>query len=190
MTAVPFAAVRRSPKQVDISKFTTDAKLTIPARAAALLDWAAEHYPMQFVAYNVLLKGVMGYGKMPRLDTKEVEQLRAKITRIREILMSDFGRELVTMPGSGCRATVDSADTLKHNVTKRIVKVRLAKQALAKTASLVDPSKVPNTEEYKALKSWFNRDVHDVLKTLTSPEFERKLLVPGTETAAKPGKEE
>jgi hypothetical protein len=53
-----------------------------------------------------------------------------------------------------------------------------AKKAVVETVNLIDPANIPNTPDMKALKNWMVTDVRDIMKTLTSPSFEAKLLPP------------
>ena len=84
-----------------------------PQRTAHALYWAREKFPMQLVAVNVLCKAINGYKQMPRLGTKEVEDLRNTLGRVRKILHETYGCGLHVVPGLGIRATVDDADQLK-----------------------------------------------------------------------------
>ena len=170
--------------QIDVSKYQREDGLSMPQRAAHFLDWAAQNYPGQIVAYNVTLKAVQGYTKMPILKSKEVEQLRSGMTRVRAILQEKYAREMVTSPGAGVRATVDSLDTAQHSVPKKIVAVKRSKDSLAKTMSLVKVNEIPDTAEYKVLKAWIKRDVGEVMKGLSA--LEDALRLPPT--AAEPVK--
>lgn len=168
---------------LDIKQYKPDMKQSMTNRVAHYLDWSAAHYPKQFTAYNIVLKAIHGYAKTPRLDSDEVEGLRRAMSRVKLILFREYGRELVSQPGVGVRATTDDADTLLVALPKKVMRVRSAQKAMAETASIIDPSKVPDTAEMKPWKAWFTRSVKDAIKTLTSPEFQQKLLPPSAAEA-------
>jgi len=163
---------------LDIRGFKPDYKQALTTRAAHFLHWAAINYPRQYTPYNVLVKAVQGYSKMPQLKSEEVERMRAGMTRVREILRTRFQRELDSVPGIGVRATVDSADTLTVSLPKRMRRLESAKKAVTQTVSLIDTASIPDTAEMKPWKAWLNKDVGEVMKAITSPDFEKKLLPP------------
>ncbi len=158
--------------------YSPEHKDSLPQRAAHFLDWAAARYPKQYVPYNLLLKAVLGTSTTPSLHSSDVEQMRGRMSRVRVILQRKYARDLDSMPGVGARATVDDADTLVTSMPKRVASLRRAKTAVATTASLIDPAKIPNTADMAPWKRWMNASVGDVLRTLNSPEFEKKLLPP------------
>ncbi len=175
------ASRRRNSGAITISGYQHDAKMSTPHRAAHYLDWAAQHYPKQYTPYNVLLKAIQGFSRMPQLKSAEVEQLRGCMQRVKYVLLTRYGREMDAQPGIGVRATVDSADALTVALPKKMRRLRSAKNAVIQTTDLIDPSTLPNTAEMKPWKEWFNRSVKDVRKMLSSAEFEQKLLPPSSE---------
>jgi hypothetical protein len=173
------AKSRRSKFTLDISKYETNHKLSIPNRAADYLDWAARNYPHQYTPYNLMCQALMGYDRTPKLKNAEVERLRNALGRIRAILVSKYGRDLVAQPGLGPRATVDDADKLKMVMPKKAARLASARSQFVTTANSIDARLVPNTPELMGLKDWFSRSVKDVVKQISSKEFEAKLLPPG-----------
>lgn len=176
----PQTKSQRSKFTLDISKFQTDHKKSIPNRAAEYLDWAAKNYPHQYTPYNLMCQALMGYDRTPKLKNAEVERLRNSLGRIRQILVEKYERELVAQPGLGPRATVDDADKLKMVMPKKAARLASARAQFVSTANSIDPKLIPNSPELAALKDWFSRSVKDVVKQIGSKEFESKLLPPST----------
>jgi len=147
-------------------------------RVAEFLDWAATHYPKQYVDYPHLAKAVEGYSRMPQHNSKEVELIKSSMSGVNRMLQTKYGRALDAEPGVGVRATVDDADLAMIVLPKKMKRIDQAKKAATQVANLVDPSKIPDTPENKPWKQWVKVHVRDVLKTINSPEFEQKLLPP------------
>lgn len=127
-----------------------DSHMTIPERAAHALDWAAAHNRGQVVPYNILLKAAMGYSRTPRLQTQEVEQLRTKMSRVRQILEKTYGRALVSVPGIGVRATSDGEDAVKNAAQPAGVRLERAAKLFKQRLALVDQAQVKD----KDLLAW------------------------------------
>lgn len=172
-------------RSLDVSEYDPDVSMALTARAAHCLDWAALAFPKQYVPYTHLLKAIMGYRRTPVEDNQEVLMLRRNMTRVREILLKKYGRVLDSQPGLGVRATVDDADTLTVALPKKMARFRAAKVGLATTVNLIDPAKVPNTPEYAPWKAWLNRSVKEVMRQISDPTFESKLLPPAKESDGK-----
>jgi hypothetical protein len=157
-------------------------KMSKPQRAAHFLDWNAKHSPGDFVAYNELLKAITGVGRMPQLKSQEVEHLRRNGYAIRKHLFEKYGRELVSLPGVGVRASIDDADVLKNVVPKKATRLQSARVGFIKTVSHIDQKNIPDTAEMRPLKGWLTHQVKDIMKQISDPSFERKLLPPSSET--------
>lgn len=151
-------------------------------RAAHFLDWAAQHYPQEYVPYNFIVRAIQGYNKTPRLDTEEVESLRRALSRIGRILQQKFKRGKTTSPGQGVRATTNDVDAVKTEIRNKMVRLQSAKVALEQSASIVDPTRMPAGPE----KKWFTEDVGAILKTLKSPSFEARFALPAAIEPPKP----
>lgn len=178
------AAARKRNHGLDITLYEKDANyqdMSLAHRAAHCLDWAAQHYQKQYIPYNVLLKGIQGYSRLPLLNSDEVMTLKRAMSRVRNILGDIYGRELDSQPGIGVRATTDDADALTIALPKKMSRFRSAKNALQQTVNRIDPTQIPDTAEMRPWKQWFNRSVKDVLKTIGTSEFESKLLPPASD---------
>jgi hypothetical protein len=151
---------------------------TMPERIANALDWAAQHFPKQWAAYNELLRGVMGYKKKPSLRSREIEALRSRMSRVRSILATKYGRGLVTEPGVGCRATSNDEDILKTDMVAQASRLASASRSYARTASLIDITKVSQTKDNEPWLKWFKQDVRGRLAQIQSPDYLKKLLPP------------
>jgi len=170
-------------KELSIAAYQTETKMTITNRAAHYLDWAARNYPQHYTQYNVLLKAIMGYDRMPSLSSKEVERLRNGLGRIRVALSTKYNRELVTQAGIGIRATINDADTLRNILPKKSRRLQSARTSFLGTVKNIDAASIPNTPEMLRLKEWLNRGVKEVVRQIGSKEFEQKLLPPPVDAA-------
>ena len=169
-----------SKKRADLHHYESDQSQSMTRRIAHFLDWAAENMPKEFLQYNVVLKAVMGYRHLPRLETKEVEFVRSAITRVRKVLLSVYKRGTVTMPGVGVRATVDDADMVIHDVSKKGQRVQSAVNAFTASVNVVNVANIPKTPEMAPYQKYI-KDAKAIAANFGSPEFLQKLLPPKTE---------
>lgn len=160
-------------------KYEIPLKLSNTQRAAHFLDFYATKNPGSFIAFNELLKAITGVGRTPQLKSQEVEHLRKSTTSIRRRLFEVHGREMISLPGVGVRASIGDADVLQNVMPKKSVRLQSARASFVKTAAGIDAAKIPNTPELAPLKAWFGHQIRDVMKQISSPDFERKLLPPG-----------
>lgn len=163
-------------------KYDIDLSLSQVQRAAHYLDWSAKHHPGTYVPFNVLLRDINGYKHKPQLKSEEVERLRKNNSAIKKVLWSKYGREVVSLPGVGIRASTDDADTLTNVVPKRAARLNSARTNFLQTVTNIDPAKVPNTPALKPHKDWLTNEIKSLVKTIGSAEFERKLLPPTAES--------
>lgn len=171
-------------KRSNGAKYEIQLKLTSGQRAAHFLDWNAKHSPGEFTAYNMLFKQITGVARTPQLKSEEVEHLRRHSHSIRKTLFDKYGREMVSLPGVGVRASIDDADILKNVVPKKASRLQSARVGFLKTVSNIDQKNIPDTVELKPLKNWLNREVRELVKQISAPEFERKLLPPPAESTS------
>lgn len=173
---------KRSKKNgtLNVKSYSFDPEQSKTRRVSAFLLWAAKNNPYQWIPYNVVVQAVNGYRRLPRMDGEEVNLIKNTMTGARRYLQQN-GRELVSQPGLGVRSTVDDADTLKVALPKKIGRLQAAKRAVIATTSIIDPSKIPDTEENRPWKRWLSRSVKAAVRELESPMFEKKLLPPGSD---------
>jgi hypothetical protein len=175
-------AQKLSKKRSDVSQYEPDTTQSMTKRIAHFLDWAADNMPKEFLQYNVVLKAVMGYKHLPRLETKEVEFVRSAITRVRKVLLETYRRGTVTMPGVGVRATVDDSDMVVHDVTKKGKRVQSAVKSFTEAVNIVNPANIPKTPEMAPYTKYV-RDAKEVAAVFGSKDFLNRLLPPKTEKA-------
>jgi hypothetical protein len=160
---------------------------SLPERMAHAIDWASAQFPKQWVALNVLLKAVMGYAHLPTMRSKEIDGLRGRTGRTREILRVKYGRGLLVGRGLGMRGTVGSEDAMKTAVVAATQRYASMSASLSKIATLVDISEVKATAENKPWIAWWKGDLHDKLKLLQSTDYLKRLAPPGSTEPEKNG---
>lgn len=167
---------------LNFDTYEYDKKQSLPERAAHALHWAAQHYPKQVVAYNHLLKAIMGFAQMPRLNNESVFQLRRKMNSIKKILHNIYGSGFYAVRNLGVRATVDSEDQLKTDLVGATRRFSSAAGGFQRAASLVNIKDVPNTPGNKAWIAWYNSSLKNQLSAI--PTYLHMLKAPD-ETAEK-----
>lgn len=153
-------------------------QMSRPHRVASFLDWAATHYPKQWVTWPYVLKAVFGYPRAPREDSREVMSLRHAGQGVRSILFQMYHRAMDVQPGLGVRALTESTDVLLVAAPKASARLRSAKDSFLRVSSLVDPAEIPGTPELRPHKDWFQNALRDVQRVLAAPGFDAKLLPP------------
>lgn len=166
---------------MNYDRYVSPTKAGLSARLAHFLDWAAKNAPGQYIAYNVLTKTVHKLDRLPNMESDLVRTVRGNMTSTRAKLVKLYSRDLDSLPGIGVRATCDDADTLSVSLPKKMRRFTAAKRSLKSTVDLIDPRKIPNTPEMKPLKEWLNRSVSEVMKLISSPDFEQKCLPPSSD---------
>ena len=171
----------RKPKAnhaVDLSTYVKDDAAPLSTRCADFLNWLCQKRPEIFVAPNIAVKAIMGYGHTPRLKSDEVDKLRTKYGTIRKILRAKYNRDLIVEAGAGIRASVDDADVLVSSLPKFVKKLDSARSAVVQVDNLIDMKKVPNTPELAAHRAMHEKQVKPLVKLLISPAFEAMLQLP------------
>lgn len=168
--------------EIDVFRFRDDEfdnmrGMTVPQKAAYVLNYCAIHYPYKMVAYNILLQMVTGQDKQPRLKTKEVLDLQSRMTAATKILHEKYGRGKHYLPGVGVRATVDSADRLKHEVTRKRKAASSSMKSLAQSMTSINIREVPDSPEFRTEKAWFTQNSKHVLQEAN--DLIRRLLPEG-----------
>lgn len=171
---------RKKNGALDVKQFQVDPGDAKSRRITSFLLWAAQKHPYEWLPYNVVVQAINGYRRLPRMDSEEVELVKNCMTGVRAQLQ-EHARELVSQPGIGIRATVDDADTLKVALPTKVKRFNAAKRAVITTASIIDPSAIPDTPENKPWLKWLKTSVKGVIRELESPAFNDKLLPPSSE---------
>lgn len=170
---------RHKVMELDVQNYidvVLDLKLTIPARIAQALDYGAETAPGTIIPYNVLLQMVMGFAKLPRLGSEDVDRLRGKMTSAARVLHEKYGRGKHSIPGVGVRATFSDADRLTTEVPRKKKAAGAAMRSLTKSMGAINIKNVPNTPELKEHRDWWLHNSKNVLDT--SIDLIRRLLPP------------
>lgn len=170
-------ANKLSKKRAEVSQYESDSSQSMTKRIAHFLDWAAVNMPKEFLQYNVVLKAVMGYKHLPRLETKEVEFVRSAISRVRKVLLDVYKRGTVTMPGVGVRATVDDADMVAFDVVKKGKRVQSAVKSFTDSVNIVNVSAIPRLPENAGIIK-YARDAKAVVADIGTTDYLKKLLGP------------
>lgn len=199
MSAAEVRKVKRNKQQKLVQQAVIDGDfpfndefltLTMPQRVAFFINWAAQHYPNEFVPHQFIYRACTGLKRTPHQTSPDTVRIKNMMGRVRLILQKDYARDLCSQPFAGVRATVDDADALQSTLPRRMRRLRAAREAVTRTAELIDPKKLPNTPQMTPWKRWFSTSVQDVLGLLNSDNFTRGLLPPATPDAAKPDKKE
>lgn len=187
--AVSRPARRRT--QIDFAEYRTQLKEVegeaLVQKIAHFLDWASETKPKEVIPYNQITRSVYDLKQMPRLMNNEVVLVQRSMSRVRAVLINKYKRSLVSVPGIGCRATVDDADIVTTELAKNVRRIEKDSQRVAQIYSLVDPAKLPSTEEFKPWKDWFHRQsgTGGLFKMIQSSDWSKRLALPPAPEAEK-----
>ena len=149
----------------------------LPARAAHFLNWCAGEFPGVPIAWNIVVKAIMGYARTPALDGVETAAMAGRASAIRAKLMERFGRGLVNARGQGVRATIDDDDLAGTQLRANVRRLASAKASTARTRDLIDTKAMKNRE----LREWVDGGVTKALASLDAVERLNKLLPPAPE---------
>ena len=92
---------------------------SLTARAASLLNHAAEKCPGAYLTWPYVTKLVLGVQRMPRVGGSDVVTMTRRAAGIRLVLQRDYGRDLVSVLGIGIRATADPEDASRMRAGMR-----------------------------------------------------------------------
>ncbi len=155
-----------------IDKYNIDTRMTVTQRIANFLDWAIKNGgAREVIAYNDLFRAVIG-GKRPRMTSPEIKTLRHKMGRVRQILREDYERDLISVPGVGVRASVDSEDLVRNALPPRARAARSANSSLTRTVGLVDQKTLPHTAEFAPYRKWLG-EITTAARVITSGGLDR-----------------
>lgn len=159
--------------------YKVDTELPLNRRLAHLFEWGANNLPHHYIPFNLVVRGVMGYGHTPQPRGKEVKEMQKRMGAARAALEEEYGRELLVQRGLGARATVDSEDVVKNKLPQRTTRFLSAKAALARTVERVDLKELPRrSAEDKTWADWAV-DVAQTMNQLGTGKLDNKLLPPG-----------
>lgn len=175
----------KSPKALSFAGYRHVDAMFRPDRTAHALDWAATRHPKHLVAYNILLRAVMGYDRTPRINSNEVEALRGCMSRVRAILAEKYDRGLVVEAGVGVRATADTEDAMKTDLVAQARRKASADKSFARSAGMVaeNMAKIPATQQNAPWLKWLKTVVKPALAEISAPDYVKRLLPPGDDRA-------
>jgi hypothetical protein len=179
----------RKSQRPEFSDYEPVEEKTLAKRIAHFLNWCAENRAKEVIPLNQIASTLFGLKQMPRMTNDAVVLVQKTMSRVRPILIEKYKRSLVSVPGIGVRATVDSADIVKTELAKNVRRMDLAAARTAQVFNLVDPAQLPNTEEFKPWKEWFNRQLSGnsgLFKMITSNDWAKRVALPPKPEEGKP----
>lgn len=159
-----------------LAEFVPDMDLGIVARTAAFLDFAAKKLPGTPIAWTFVTKCVIGGGRMPTPDSKNVIDMMRRASNVRTILQRDYGRGLENVSGLGVRATTDADDYANTQLRRDASRYDRAGKKLVSSIANVDPKTMKN----KDLRAWVEKDLRLALSS-HNERLSQLLLPPGAE---------
>ena len=165
-----------------IAEYKPVPTMTLPQRIAHFLDWAASHVKKTYFQYNIVCKAINGYTHTPRLDTKEVENVRGSMTRVKQILRDKYKRGFDYSRGLGIRGTTDDNDTVNYTLASATKRWLSGKANVDNVAAIVDPAKLSLKEA-----SYF-KSVTGASRLITTQHIQN--LLPPKPAPASPSKKQ
>lgn len=177
MPSTATAKTKKRKSKFSLDKFVVPTG-SIPEKMAKLLDWAADEAPRVILRYPQIAKVLLDMDRLPRQDAKEVDMIKGRVSATRQKLVQKFGRDLVTEPGIGCRATVDDSDVLQFCVTKRARRLMVAKDRLTESIGIIEEEGLLENSDIPELVQWLTDELNPLIKKLQDPKAVRALLPP------------
>ena len=164
---------KHKPKSALDYNYSVDTTQGLNWRLASFLNWAAEELPGRAIPYQQVAKIVLVKPRMPTADGPEVRQIKSASGRARRILLTQYKRGLVSIPGMGIRATVDADDTVVNQVESDARRTAAAVEALERSTAAVTSSEIHDA----AVKRRFSK-LTKATRTLTAPDVFQSLRLP------------
>lgn len=158
-------------KQIKLEDFSVDVTLSMPKRIASFLDWAAKVTPGRPVSYQLLTKVCAKTNRLPSENDSRVAVVKNAVSRAKNVLIDEYGRGVVSHPGMGIRATIDSEDTARTQMETDTRRITSAIRAADRTRSIINVKDIKDKE----LKNRVN-SVNNVIKVLVSQDVMTRLL--------------
>lgn len=159
----------------------------ISSRIAEFLNWGAEKYPRSVFTYEEITQAIFTLGSLPKVGSKQVQNIRNAVSRARIIMRDKFKRDIVTIKGVGARATVDSADTLTTSVVREVASHERSCKKLKETVALINNKELQDLiekapadlkEDLRTLGDWYSDVLMRYVKRLEQPQAMQALLPP------------
>jgi hypothetical protein len=167
------------------SSYRVNEKLAIPRRLAEFLFAMADEQPGRPIKLPVVAKVVLILPSLPAIDGKDVKRLKHAINRARDILLDEYKCGLDNIPGEGLRATANSNDFVKGQISQVARRAAAGFKRLDRNRAAVKMSEVTDPEARARMQR-----ITSVCKTLTSADVLEKLRLPSASEDAdgKPSK--
>lgn len=163
---------------IDWTKYKLDIGMSISARQAEALHWAAEHHPGVFIDARTLTKVVYGLPKPPAQGALEVKRVKQATGTANRYLNEKYGREIVVERGVGLRGSTGHYDKAANVLPRRTARLASASRAVERTVAGIDVREIPNTPECKPVRDFALRCTKGLLPMLQSDDWKNRLLPP------------
>jgi hypothetical protein len=164
---------RRRLAAVSMRDYKINPEHSVPRRAADYLNWLAERAPGRWVRYADLVKIVHVLKKKPVEDSRAVELFRNKMSRIKKILMEEYGRVPIRGGPLGVRASSDNDEVTGVELRNTVKRIGSSVRSMKKTRDLIDPRKLVRKENL----DFYNR-TGAAAKLLTAESMLKRLELP------------
>lgn len=130
--------------------FVIDSSVSVPRRIADFLNWAAMDMPLRIIHYNVLAAFVLQVPSVSE-NSGQYKSVQSAIKRAKKMLMDDYSRGIVSQPGTGIRATIDSDDLARHQFANDRKRVVNSVRSMDRTNSLINASDMKDQDLKKSV---------------------------------------
>jgi hypothetical protein len=145
------ASRRKNIKQV-LDAYQPNLDESVPRRVVALLVYGAQELPFKPIPVPWITKVVYKEKKLPTEDSKLVESMKGRTTRIRDLLRSEYRKGLVSLPGQGWRATVNEDDYTATQADRSGQRAAQALRSSMKDVDAIDARAVKKPENRSRLR--------------------------------------
>lgn len=142
----------RKPVQLDniLKGYKPPEGLSVPWIIADLCNYCGERTPKQPIPWKWVAKICNNRAKMPLEDGDEVQSMKSRLTRARQIARREFGRDIISLPGFGIRITTNDEDIGRTSVVKGARRLIGASKNFSEVVGMTDAEKISD----KALREY------------------------------------
>lgn len=151
-------------------EFRADPDHSVPRRIALFLMVCARQHPKRLMAPKLVAKTAL---MVPQPSGMDVKRMKASTGRARIILLNEFRRGLVSVPGMGIRATTDDEDLAGTQLEKNARRVVSAAESLDRTRAAVTVSNIKDAglrRRVEGISKASKLLMGDVIEKLRLPE--------------------
>lgn len=156
-----------------VEQYKTQTEMSIPERIADYLDHYAKSAPGRWRTAQDLARAAYLLPRLPMEKSKEVKQVKGRMSSAKKILMERYGRTVIANPGYGYRATTDSEDVAGDALEKAARRVVSSAEGLDKTRALITMSEIRDPQKRKRVE-----EVSRATRVLVSNEVMERLRLP------------